>query len=81
MLMTGSKEQYSVSGAPVARKVVKEKTAENMGERMRERVAQLEKEKEGRKIVMVDDASMLSNGKKGKGKQANGQLAKCEAHL
>lgn len=45
----------------------KEKTAENMGERIRERAAQMAKEKESRKIVLMDDDAFPGvKGKKGK---------------
>lgn len=50
-----------------------EKTAANMSERMRERNLQLEKEKEGRRVVMVEDDSFL-NGKNRKGKGKKGPM-------
>lgn len=86
VLAAACREQYTVAGAPVAiaRKVVtKEKTAANMGERIRERALQLEREKEARKVVVVDDASLLASqaGKKGKGKGKASTLSKASPLL
>jgi hypothetical protein len=62
------RETFSIAPGP-PRKAVVQKTAENMAERIRERNAQLEREKVGRRVVVVDDDSLLANGKKGKGRK------------
>lgn len=58
------------------------RTAANMGERIRERNQQLEKEKESRKIVLVeDDGFASSTSAKGKKKGATGKAGKGGLHI
>lgn len=52
----------------------KERTPASMGERLRERNAQMQKEKESRKIVIVEDDGFSSSG--GKGKKGSNKAAK-----
>ena len=53
-----------------------EKTAENMGARLRDRQAELQQQKDAKRVIMVDDESLLlaqgKGAKKGKGKTAVG---------
>ncbi|KAK9899599.1 hypothetical protein P389DRAFT_164619 [Cystobasidium minutum MCA 4210] len=68
--INSSSSSQAASAAPST----KEKTAENMGERIRERAAQMAKEKESRKIVLMDDDAFPGvKGKKGKSAAGKGQ--------
>lgn len=58
-----------------------ERTPASMGERLRERNAQMQKEKESRKIVIVEDDGFSSSGTNGKGKKSSGKAAKCGSEL
>lgn len=73
---------YQSANIPTAkRSVPREKTAANMNERLRERNAELEKQKEARRVVVVDDESMLSvAGKNGKGKGKKAASVTSESH-
>lgn len=69
--INSSSSSQAASAAPST----KEKTAENMGERIRERAAQMAKEKESRKIVLMDDDAFPGvKGKKGKSAAGKGEF-------